>query len=174
MTNRDPLPKSSILVNRRDNSKKFVEIEGVYGGPGKEVHKACVIGDTVGDPFKVSISSASSTPWMGGYGKRINSLCMHREQIYILTLASSQHCCPLPLFATGHERAGPQHPHQAHVDHLVDDRPGAVAAPRRLGDVAVGLGAPVGPAGFIRRSDPDAVAGGDSSRGGQCQRVERR
>jgi len=35
-----------------DNSKKFVEIAGAYGGKHSEVHHACVVGDTVGDPFK--------------------------------------------------------------------------------------------------------------------------
>jgi K(+)-stimulated pyrophosphate-energized sodium pump len=35
-----------------DNAKKYIEIEGAKGGKGTETHKACVVGDTVGDPFK--------------------------------------------------------------------------------------------------------------------------
>ena len=34
-----------------DNAKKYVE-KGNLGGKGSDVHKAVVVGDTVGDPFK--------------------------------------------------------------------------------------------------------------------------
>lgn len=45
----------AIMMNNAggawDNAKKYIE-SGAYGGKGSDFHKATVVGDTVGDPFK--------------------------------------------------------------------------------------------------------------------------
>jgi inorganic pyrophosphatase len=64
-----------------DNSKKYIEIAKACGGKGTDTHKACVVGDTVGDPFKdtsgpalniliklMSIISLTIAPLIAGQG----------------------------------------------------------------------------------------------------------
>lgn len=62
-----------------DNAKKYVET-GQYGGKGSDTHKAAVVGDTVGDPFK-----DTAGPSLHVLIKLLSTLTLVLVSLFVLT-----------------------------------------------------------------------------------------
>lgn len=60
-----------------DNAKKYIE-DGAFGGKGSEAHKAAVVGDTVGDPFK-----DTSGPALNALIKVVNMIAIMFAALFI-------------------------------------------------------------------------------------------
>ncbi len=87
----------AIMMNNAggawDNAKKYIEI-GHYGGKGSDFHKATVVGDTVGDPFKdtsgpsinilIKLMSMVSIVFAGlivAYSPKVEAIYSKREKV---------------------------------------------------------------------------------------------
>ena len=107
-----------------DNAKKYIET-GVYGGKRSDTHKASVVGDTVGDPFKDTAGPSLHV--------LIKLLSTHHAgagaALYLIARAGRSGCVtscfdrkPIAQLVPEGERRPPASARRRRSDHAVDRR----------------------------------------------------
>jgi hypothetical protein len=74
-----------------DNAKKYIET-GVYGGKRSDAHKAAVVGDTVGDPFK-----DTAGPSLHVLIKLLSTITLVLAPLFILSVTATGAAAAAPV-----------------------------------------------------------------------------